>query len=149
MIERLPGRAAVRARDLARTGRVGLFQRDAAAAGAERAVLVTLSRFSPAARKAAIVATPAVDLIDGERLWELVLEQGIGVKLFPLSRSGSTASAHRRTSAQRLQTIFPWPRLGSGSALSADALEQLFRWVVVWVLRDEAPRKRPVEDRPP
>jgi restriction system protein len=63
---------------------VALFQRDAAAAGAERAVLVTLGRFSPAARKAAIVATPTVNLIDGERLCDLVLEQRIGVKSVPV-----------------------------------------------------------------
>ncbi|MCW2750496.1 MAG: Mrr restriction system protein [Aeromicrobium sp.] len=63
---------------------VALFQRDAAAAGAERAVLVTLGRFSPAARKAAIVATPTVNLIDGERLCELVAQQGIGVRSVPI-----------------------------------------------------------------
>lgn len=62
---------------------VALFQRDAAAAGAERAVLVTLGRFSPAARKAAIAATPTVNLIDGDRLCDLVLEQGIGVRSVP------------------------------------------------------------------
>ena len=62
---------------------VALFQRDASAAGAERAVLVTLGRFSGPARKAAIVATPTVDLIDGDRLCELVLEQRIGVTLMP------------------------------------------------------------------
>jgi restriction system protein len=59
---------------------VALFQRDASAAGAERAVLVTLGRFSGPARKAAIVARPTVDLIDGERLCELVEKQGIGVR---------------------------------------------------------------------
>lgn len=62
---------------------VALFQRDAAAAGAERAVLVTLGRFSGPARKAAIVARPTVDLIDGERLCELVEQQGIGVESSP------------------------------------------------------------------
>jgi restriction system protein len=59
---------------------VALFQRDAAAAGAERAVLVTLGRFSPAARKAAVAATPTVNLIDGDRLCDLVEEQRIGVR---------------------------------------------------------------------
>jgi restriction system protein len=59
---------------------VALFQRDAAAAGAERAVLVTLGRFSAPARKAAIVARPTVDLIDGGRLCELVEAQGIGIR---------------------------------------------------------------------
>lgn len=63
---------------------VALFQRDAAAAGAERAVLVTLGRFTPAARKAAIVATPTVNLIDGERLCELVHEQQIGLRIVPV-----------------------------------------------------------------
>lgn len=62
---------------------VALFQRDAAAAGAERAVLVTLGRFSPAARKAATAATPTVNLIDGDRLCELVEQQGIGIKSVP------------------------------------------------------------------
>lgn len=47
---------------------VPLFQRDAAAAGAERAVLVTLGRFSPAAT----AATPTVNLIDGEKLCGLL-----------------------------------------------------------------------------
>jgi restriction system protein len=59
---------------------VALFQRDAAAAGAERAVLVTLGRFSAPARKAATVARPTVDLIDGTRVCELVEAQGIGVR---------------------------------------------------------------------
>jgi restriction system protein len=60
---------------------VALFQRDAAAAGAERAVLVTLARFSPAARKAATVTTPTVDLIDGDKLCELVRDQEIGLRV--------------------------------------------------------------------
>jgi restriction system protein len=59
---------------------IALFQRDAAAAGAERAVLVTLGQFTPAARKAATAATPTVNLIDGDRLCELVEEHGIGVR---------------------------------------------------------------------
>lgn len=67
---------------------VALFQRDAAAAGAERAVLVTLGRFSPAARKAAIVATPTVNLVDGERLCELIAEQGIGIRSIPQVSEG-------------------------------------------------------------
>jgi restriction system protein len=62
---------------------VALFQRDASAAGAERAVLVTLGRFSPAARKAATAATPTVNLIDGDRLCELVQEQQIGIRMVP------------------------------------------------------------------
>lgn len=62
---------------------VALFQRDAAAAGAERAVLVTLSRFSEPARKAATQSTPNVELIDGDRLAHLVFEQGIGIVIRP------------------------------------------------------------------
>lgn len=62
---------------------VALFQRDAQTKGAERAILVTLGRFTDAARKAAIVTSPTVDLIDGERLTELVLEQEVGVKMAP------------------------------------------------------------------
>ena len=59
---------------------VALFQRDAQTKGAERAILVTLGKFSEPARRAAIVASPTVDLIDGERLAELVKEQRIGVR---------------------------------------------------------------------
>lgn len=62
---------------------VALFQRDASAAGAERAVLVTLGRFTAAARKAAIVATPTVDLIDGDRLCDLIEEQEIAMHKVP------------------------------------------------------------------
>lgn len=65
-----------------RVGRevVALFQRDAQTAGAERAILVTLGRFSAPARKAAIAASPTVDLIDGERLADLVSKQELGVR---------------------------------------------------------------------
>lgn len=62
---------------------VALFQRDAQTKGAERAILVTLGRFTDAARKASTDATPTVDLIDGERLSELILEQRIGVQMAP------------------------------------------------------------------
>lgn len=62
---------------------VALFQRDAQTKGAERAILVTLGRFSDAARKAATVTSPTVDLIDGERLTELIREQSIGVRMAP------------------------------------------------------------------
>lgn len=41
---------------------VALFQRDAQTKGAERAILVTLGKFSEPARKAAIVTSPTVDL---------------------------------------------------------------------------------------
>jgi restriction system protein len=59
---------------------VALFQRDAQTKGAERAILVTLGKFSEPARKAAIVTAPTVDLIDGDRLAELVREQKLGVR---------------------------------------------------------------------
>lgn len=59
---------------------VALFQRDAQTKGAERAILVTLGKFSEPARRAAIVTSPTVDLIDGERLAELVKEQRLGVR---------------------------------------------------------------------
>jgi restriction system protein len=58
---------------------VALFQRDALSKGAERAVFVTLGTFSKAARKAATDTTPHVNLIDGERIWELVEMKGIGL----------------------------------------------------------------------
>ena len=59
---------------------VSLFQNDARKKGAERAILVTLGRFSEPARRAAIDTTPTVDLIDGDRLSDLIREQGLGVK---------------------------------------------------------------------
>jgi restriction system protein len=59
---------------------VALFQRDAASKGAERAVFVTLGSFSQAARKAATDTTPHVNLIDGEKLWELVERKGMGLR---------------------------------------------------------------------
>ncbi|HMQ26489.1 MAG TPA: restriction endonuclease [Acidimicrobiales bacterium] len=62
---------------------VALFQRDAQAVGAERAVLVTLARVSAAARRAAIQSTPNVEIIDGERLADLVLEKEIGIVIRP------------------------------------------------------------------
>ena len=82
----LSSRVAVQAERYDPTATVGreivaLFQRDAAAAGAERAVLVTLARFTPAARKAATVTTPTVDLIDGGKLCDLVRDQQIGLRI--------------------------------------------------------------------
>jgi restriction system protein len=59
---------------------VALFQRDAASKGAERAVFVTLGSFSQAARKAATDTTPHVNLVDGERIWELVERKGMGLR---------------------------------------------------------------------
>ncbi len=63
---------------------VALFQRDAAADGAERAVMVSLSRFTEAARRAATTMTPTVDLIDGDRICELALDQEVGIKVQPV-----------------------------------------------------------------
>lgn len=82
----LSSRVAVQAKRYDPTATVGretvaLFQRDAAAAGAERAVLATLARFSPAARKAATATTPTVDLIDGDKLCDLVRQQQIGLRI--------------------------------------------------------------------
>jgi restriction system protein len=62
---------------------VALFQRDASATGAERAVFVTLGRFTEPARKAATLATPNVDLIDGNRLCDLMRDEQVGVKMSP------------------------------------------------------------------
>ena len=62
---------------------VALFQRDAQTKGAERAILVTLGRYSEPARKAATATSPTVDLIDGEKLTDLILEQEVGVRLAP------------------------------------------------------------------
>ena len=62
---------------------VALFQRDAAAAWAEHAVLVTLARFSRAARKAATATMPTVDLIDGDKICDLVRDQEIGLRIVP------------------------------------------------------------------
>jgi restriction system protein len=59
---------------------VALLQRDAASKGAERAVFVTLGTFSQAARKAATDTTPHVNLVDGEKIWELVERKGIGLR---------------------------------------------------------------------
>lgn len=84
----LSSRVAVQAKRYDPTTTIGrdvvaLFQRDAATAGAERAVLVTLARFSPAARKAATVTTPTVDLIDGDKLCELMRDQEVGLRIVP------------------------------------------------------------------
>jgi len=51
--------------------------------GAERAVLVTLGRFSEPARRAAIATTPTVDLIDGEKLCQRVRDKEIGIRIVP------------------------------------------------------------------
>lgn len=86
----LSSRVAVQIKRYAPEGRpigretVALFQRDAQTKGAERAIIVTLSRFTEAARKAATSTTPTVDLISGDRLAELIRTDGdSGVKLRP------------------------------------------------------------------
>ena len=62
---------------------VALFQRDAEVAGAERAIMVTLGRYTPAARRASQATTPMVDLIDGEKLCDLVRVQEVGIRIVP------------------------------------------------------------------
>ena len=86
----LSSRVAVQVKRYAPEGKpigretVALFQRDAQTKGAERAIIVTLSRFTEAARKAATSTIPTVDLISGDRLAELVREDGeSGVQLQP------------------------------------------------------------------
>lgn len=86
----LSSRVAVQVKRYAPNGKpigrdtVALFQRDAQTKGAERAILVTLSRFTDPARKAANSATPTVDLISGDRLADLIRDDGAsGVSLQP------------------------------------------------------------------
>ena len=55
---------------------VALFQRDAQARGAERAVLVTLGSFTSGAVDASQEAIPTVELIDGARLCDLIADKG-------------------------------------------------------------------------
>ena len=55
---------------------VALFQRDAQARGAERAVLVTLCSFTSGAEAASQEAIPTVELIDGARLCDLIAAKG-------------------------------------------------------------------------
>ena len=62
---------------------VALFQRDAEVAGAERAIMVTLGRYTPAARAASQATTPMVDLIDGEKLCDLIREKETGIRIVP------------------------------------------------------------------
>jgi restriction system protein len=63
---------------------VALFQRDAATKGAERAIMVTLGRFTKPARDAAVATTPTVELIDGRRLCDLVQAQEFGIQVQPV-----------------------------------------------------------------
>lgn len=55
---------------------VALLQRDARARGAERAVLVTLGLFTRSAREAAREDIPTVELVDGDRLCDLISDKG-------------------------------------------------------------------------
>ena len=86
---------------------VALFQRDAAAAGAERAVLVTLARFSPPARKAATATTHTVDLIDGDRLCELIRDQEIDPRI--VLQDHDDPACNRGTYVQRSEHRFSAP----------------------------------------
>lgn len=84
----LSATVAVQAKRYDPTKRIGrdivaLFQRDATAAGAERAILVTLGGYTAAAREASQVTTPTVDLIDGDRLCDLALDKKVGVRNVP------------------------------------------------------------------
>ncbi|MBG9331724.1 restriction endonuclease [Corynebacterium belfantii] len=64
---------------------IALFQNDARIKGAERAIFVTLSRFTQPAKKAARQATPNIELIGGDRLCELIKESGTaGVRMEPV-----------------------------------------------------------------
>lgn len=67
---------------------VALFQSDANAAGAERGVLATTGRFSEPAKQAAIGRHPTIDLIDGEKLADLCLQDGVGISLSPVVNLG-------------------------------------------------------------
>ena len=44
---------------------------------------MTLGRFTSPARKVASFATPNVDLIDGDRLCDLMRDEEVGVKIRP------------------------------------------------------------------
>ena len=62
---------------------MALFQGDASDRGAERAIFVTLSRFSRVAIETAGSRTPTVELIDGDRICDLALEMNVGVRPVP------------------------------------------------------------------
>jgi len=66
---------------------VSLFQNDAKKRGAERAIFVTLGRYSKAAREEALDGTPTVDLIDGDHLTNLIREKELGVSMQPVVNS--------------------------------------------------------------
>ncbi len=67
---------------------VALFQADASAVGAERGILVTTGRFSGPAVKAARGRNPTIDLVDGEKLAELCLAEGVGIEHRPTVTPG-------------------------------------------------------------
>ena len=62
---------------------MALFQGDASDRGAERAIFVTLSRFTRVAIETAASRTPTVELIDGDRICDLALEMNVGVRPVP------------------------------------------------------------------
>ena len=62
---------------------MALFQGDASDKGAERAIFVTLSRFSRTAIETAESRTPTVELIDGDRICDLALEMNVGIRSVP------------------------------------------------------------------
>jgi restriction system protein len=62
---------------------MALFQGDASDKGAERAIFVTLSRFSRSAIETAESRTPTVELIDGDRICDLALEMNVGIRSVP------------------------------------------------------------------
>lgn len=78
-------------------GDVALLQRDAANAGAERAIMVTSGDFSQPARRAARETTPTVHLINGNGLCDLMREQEIGVSLAPQPDLGFFADLETQT----------------------------------------------------
>lgn len=63
---------------------VSLFQNDAKKRGAEHAFFVTLGRYSKAARADAVNGSPTVNLIDGDKLTELIREKELGVSMQPI-----------------------------------------------------------------
>lgn len=63
---------------------VSLFQNDAKKRGAEHAIFVTLGRYSKAARADAVNGSPTVNLIDGDKLTELIREKELGVSMQPI-----------------------------------------------------------------
>ena len=81
-------------------------------------MLVTLGRFSAVPRKAATAATPTVNLIEGDRPYELVQEQRIGIPMVPrvvdrwfdrLASSSGVDDAGRGSSTCGIRNV-PVPR---------------------------------------